>query len=82
MYALSEAGCEFALDDFGSGLSSFTNLKCLPVDYLEIDGAFLGEIANDPIYYSMVKSIDEIGHVMKKTVAKFHNYCVFLFILS
>ena len=64
MRALKELGCKFSLDDFGSGLSSFTYLKNLPVDYLKIDGHFISNVAEDTVDESMVKAIHEVGNAM------------------
>jgi EAL domain-containing protein (putative c-di-GMP-specific phosphodiesterase class I) len=72
MMRLRDKGFMFALDDFGTGLSSYEYLKELPVDKLKIDGVFIKDIDKDPIKQAMVKTINEIGHVMVlETIAEF-----------
>ena len=72
LYKLRELGCLIALDDFGSGLSSYEYLKKLPADILKIDGQFIKNMIEDELDLVMVKSINEIAHIMgKKTVGEF-----------
>jgi EAL domain-containing protein (putative c-di-GMP-specific phosphodiesterase class I) len=62
----------FALDDFGSGASSFGYLKALPVDYLKIDGQFITSLAHDPIDQAMVRCICDVAKAVgKQTLAEF-----------
>ena len=65
-------GCRFSLDDFGTGLSSYSYLRNLPVDYVKIDGVFVKDIVTTPGDHAVVRSINEIGHYMgKQTIAEY-----------
>ncbi|MCI5207587.1 MAG: EAL domain-containing protein, partial [Candidatus Electrothrix sp. ATG2] len=61
---LKKKGFTFSLDDFGTGLSSFTFLKNLPVNSLKIDGTLIRDVTEDDTSYMMVKFINDIGHLM------------------
>ena len=70
--ALKEMGCQFALDDFGSGFSSFAYLKHLPVDKLKIDGGFVQGMARSSVDQAMVQSMNQVAHALgKQTIAEY-----------
>lgn len=69
---LLELGCKFALDDFGSGFSSFSYLRRLPVDFVKIDGSFVRNMDAEPTHRAFVQAINTVVHTLgKKTVAEF-----------
>jgi diguanylate cyclase (GGDEF)-like protein/PAS domain S-box-containing protein len=57
-------GCQFALDDFGSGVGSFSNLKTLPLDYLKIDGSFMRNLARDTVNQAMVTAMIKLARTL------------------
>jgi diguanylate cyclase (GGDEF)-like protein/PAS domain S-box-containing protein len=65
-------GCEFALDDFGSGVSSFATLKTLPMDYLKIDGSFIRNLAGDSVNQAMVAAIIELSRSLNFRIVAEH----------
>ena len=72
MHRVSEIGCRFSIDDFGSGLSSFAYLRKLPIDFLKIDGLLVKDILDDPTDFTLVKAINDMSKSMgKRTVAEF-----------
>ena len=70
--ALRALGCRFAMDDFGSGLSSLANLRKLPVDYLKIDGALVRNVADDPVARAMITAVTQLASALGiETIAEF-----------
>lgn len=69
---IRQLGFKFALDDFGVGLSSFSYLKTIPVDYLKIDGSFVQNLLENPIDRGIVEACNNIGHATGLiTIAEF-----------
>ena len=69
--AMRARGCRIALDDFGSGLSSFAYLKSLDVDILKIDGAFIRDLGKDNVDLALVRSMSQVGRALgKRTIAE------------
>ncbi len=81
---LKGLGCQFALDDFGKGLSSFTYLKHIPVDAIKIDGNFVKDIVDDKISSAFIDAINQIAHVMGiETIAEYvENEAIYTAILK
>jgi len=65
---IKTTGCSFSLDDFGTGMSTYSYLKNLPVDFIKIDGSFVRDIESNESDMAVVKSITEIGHFMGKKI--------------
>ncbi len=71
MRRLNDLGCTFSLDDFGTGLASYSYLRNLEVDFVKIDGVFVKDLIDNPADYAVVKSVNEIAHFMgKQTIAE------------
>lgn len=64
-------GCQFALDDFGSGVGSFSNLKNLQMDYLKIDGSFMRNLSRDSVNQAMVTAMIKLARTLNfKVIAE------------
>ena len=57
-------GCKFTIDDFGSGVGSFSSLKNLPLDYLKLDGSFMRNLAQDSVSQTMVTAMIKLARTL------------------
>ena len=72
MSELAEMGCQFSLDDFGSGFCSFSQLKNLPSDFVKIDGQFVKSMARGSTDRAIVTAMNDVAHSLSRsTVAEF-----------
>jgi diguanylate cyclase (GGDEF)-like protein/PAS domain S-box-containing protein len=70
--AMSARGCRFSLDDFGTGMTSFSYLKQLPVDFIKIDGSFIQMMSSSEVDFEMVRFTNDISHMMgRQTIAEY-----------
>ncbi|MDQ1833802.1 bifunctional diguanylate cyclase/phosphodiesterase [Massilia scottii] len=70
--AFAARGCRFSLDDFGTGMTSFSYLKQLPVNYIKIDGSFIQMMSSSQVDFEMVRFTNDISHMMgRKTIAEY-----------
>ena len=80
---LRDLGCQLAIDDFGSGYSSFSYLKRLPVDYLKIDGSFIKGLTRDRVDQAMVRMVGEVARAAGiETVAEYVHSAATLELLA
>ncbi|MEO1889551.1 MAG: EAL domain-containing protein [Cycloclasticus sp.] len=80
---IRELGCQFALDDFGAGFSSFNYIKNFPVEYLKIDGQFINNLATDHADQVLVKSMIDVAHSLgKKAIAEYVSNAEILRVLK
>ena len=83
MSQIQALGCQFALDDFGVGFSSFYYLRELPVEYVKIDGSFVKDLVNNTDNIVLVKALSEVAIGFNKlSVAEFVDSLQTLHILS
>lgn len=72
IFRLKKLGCQFSLDDFGMGFSSFSYLHQLPVDYLKIDGSFIKNLDKNPTQKALIEAMNSVAHTLgKKTIAEY-----------
>ena len=64
MHELKAIGCQLALDDFCSGVSSFTSIRNLPIDYLKLDGTIVKEVMEDPVRAAMLTAVRHVSRVI------------------
>ena len=69
---LRQRGCRIALDDFGSGYSSYSYIRSLPLDYLKIDGTYIRNVLTDATDQALTASMVDVAHALGlKVIAEY-----------